>query len=224
MKTQSILILSLLAARAAVTYGFVVQNLQTKPQMRIAPQLSLKMISSNSDAALSRRTMLSKVSFVSSMIIPLLSNPSLSFAEASVTTEEFEKILKDSYRSIQLVEFSGSKSETCNVKLIDGTTFSISDLVESPVDPRSPLKLQALCRGYNVPTKNLGLESALVSTPKRKKVYMNSRVQEAASKEAAKRERLRLDEEERLRALYLMEEEEAKKLIELEAKKAQAIQ
>lgn len=159
-----------------------------------------------------RRTVLIGASTSIISLFTTTSNPSKSFAEASVTTEEFQKILKDSYRSIQLVEFSGPKSETCKVKLIDGTTFYISDLIESPVDPRSPLKLQAECRGYNVPTKNLGMELALTGTPKKKKVYMNSRMQEASVKEAAKRERMKADEEDRLRALFEMEEEEALQL------------
>ena len=173
---------------------------------------------------ISRRFILSRA--LSSTLIPtLLVSKSTSALAAevgmSITTDEFEKILKDSYRSIQVVEFSGPKSETCVVKLIDGTTFSISDLIESSIDPRSPLKLQATCRGYNIPVKNLGLEEALLNTPKKKKVYMNSRVQEAALKEAAKKERLKLDEEERLKALFIMEEEETKKQLQKDAEEVE---
>jgi len=129
----------------------------------------------------------------------------------SVTVKEFESILKDSAKSIQVVEFSGPKSESALIRLVDGTTFTLSDLVESPTDPRSPLKLAALCREYRVATKFVGLELAVKGGEKRKKVYMNSRVAEAAEKERAKKERMAQDEEERLAALYKLEEEEAKK-------------
>ena len=191
----------------------------------------LQMTSSSSPSSneISRRSMMNKSFFISPLLLSFSSmatNPDQAIAaeESSVTSEQFETLLKDSFRSIQIVEFSGTKSENCRVRLLDGTTFTISDLVESPTDPRSPLKLQALCRGYNVPIKNVGLESVLANTPKRKKVYMNSRVQEAAAKEAAKKERMRLDEEERMRALYLMEQEEAIRLQKLEAKKNEASQ
>lgn len=63
-----------------------------------------------------------------------------------LTTKEFLIILRDSAKSIQRVEFSGPKAETVRVKLIDGTSFGISDVIESPTDPRSPLKVQAACR------------------------------------------------------------------------------
>mmetsp|Transcript_12041 Transcript_12041/g.17962 ORF Transcript_12041/g.17962 Transcript_12041/m.17962 type:complete len:214 (-) Transcript_12041:231-872(-) len=128
-----------------------------------------------------------------------------------VTVKEFEIILKDSAKSIQVVEFSGPKSETALIRLVDGTTFTITDLIESPVDPRSPLKLAATCREYRVPTKFVGLELAVKGGEKKKKVYMNSRVAEAAEKEKAKRERMAQDEADRLAALYKLEEEEAKK-------------
>ena len=63
-----------------------------------------------------------------------------------LTTEEFFIIVRDSAKSIQRVDFSGPKSETVRVLLIDGTVFGISDVVESSTDPRSPLKVQAACR------------------------------------------------------------------------------
>lgn len=63
-----------------------------------------------------------------------------------ITTDEFLIILRDSAKSIQRVEFSGPKAETVRVKLIDGTQFGLSDVVESSTDPRSPLKVQAACR------------------------------------------------------------------------------
>jgi hypothetical protein len=63
-----------------------------------------------------------------------------------LTTDEFLIIVRDSARSIQRVEFDGPKGETVRVRLIDGTAFGISDVIESPIDPRSPLKVQAACR------------------------------------------------------------------------------
>jgi hypothetical protein len=125
-----------------------------------------------------------------------------------VKSQEFESILRDSGRSIQLVEFAGPKGETVTVRLVDGTTFGISDVIESPTDPRSPLKLSALCRQYKVPTKFLAFDSILANAPKKKKVYMNSIVQKAAEKEALKLERLKQDEAERLAALYEIETRE----------------
>ena len=66
-----------------------------------------------------------------------------------LTLDEFLIILRDSARSIQRVEFSGPKAETVRVRLIDGTVFGIKDIIESPTDPRSPLKVQAACREFN---------------------------------------------------------------------------
>lgn len=130
-------------------------------------------------------------------------------------SSEFDVILRDSAKSIVSVELSGPKSETALVRLADGTTFSISDLIESNTDPRSPLKLVARCRLYNVPVKNVGLEAALSgensiigSSGKKKKSYMNKQVQKAEEKEQAKRERMAEDERERLAELYRMEGEE----------------
>jgi len=137
----------------------------------------------------------------------------------SVTTAEFDVILKDSAKSIVAVELSGPKSETAVVRLVDGTTFTISDLVESSTDPRSPLKLVARCRLYKIPIKNTGLLSAvsggLISdSGKKTKSYMNPRVQEAEKKEQAKRERMAEDERDRLEQLYKLEGEEKGFLVE----------
>ncbi len=111
-------------------------------------------------------------------------------------------------KSVKGVELSGPKQETAIVTLIDGTQFIISDLIESPVDPRSPLKLIATCRSYNVPTKSVGLEEAVLSLSsqgsKKKKVYMNKRVQIAAEKEREKKERMEQDEIDRLAELERM--------------------
>lgn len=126
----------------------------------------------------------------------------------SVTVSEFEEILKQSTRSIEIVDFTGPKGDKVMIKLVDGTLFTLSDVVESSTDPRSPLQVLALCRGYKVPTKFSTLLGALDTAPKKKKVYMNSREVEAAKKEKEKRERLMKDEEERLEELRLMKEEE----------------
>ena len=137
-----------------------------------------------------------------------------------VKTDEFEKILRDSGRSIQIVEFAGTSGETITARLVDGTTFGVADVIESPTDPRSPLKIAALCRQYKVPTKFVAFDAVLATTPKKKKVYMNSIVQKAAEKEVLKIERMRQDEEERLAALYQMEEDEAKRGMKMNWKHA----
>ncbi|KAI2489655.1 hypothetical protein MHU86_24927 [Fragilaria crotonensis] len=128
-----------------------------------------------------------------------------------VKTDEFENILRDSGRSIQIVEFAGTSGESITVRLVDGTTFGISDIIDSPTDPRSPLKISAMCRQYKVSTKFVAFDAILATTPKKKKVYMNSIVQKAAEKEVLKIERMKQDEEERLAALYQMETDEAKR-------------
>lgn len=125
-----------------------------------------------------------------------------------VTTDEFLIILRDSSRSIQVVEFSGPKSETVMVKLVDGTVFGIKDVVESPTDPRSPLRIAAYCRENQVPTRFLTIEAALASAPRRKKVYTNQRVAEANEKEKERVARMQADEQARLAELYKMQEAE----------------
>jgi len=182
-------------------------------QRKINPSSKKLFSTSSSDTndvksdVMNRRSLLNKIAKVSlsSSSLAFLSNSNVANAIDSVTTSEFQEILKTSYRSIESVEFSGPKGETAVAKLIDGTLFEISDLVESPVDPRSPLKLASVLRGYGIPTKFTSLDLALNKTPKRTKVYYNSRVQEAAKKEAEKAERIRLDEEERLKQLELYE-------------------
>jgi hypothetical protein len=125
-----------------------------------------------------------------------------------VTTDEFLVILRDSARSIQVVEFSGPKSETATVKLVDGTNFGIKDVIESPTDPRSPLRIAAYCRENQVPTRFLTIEAALSKAPRRKKVYTNQRVAEANEKEKEREARMRADEEARLAELYKLQEAE----------------
>lgn len=85
----------------------------------------------------------------------VFSAPLAAFADAAeegnvpmLSLDEFLVILRDSARSIQRVEFSGPRGETVRVRLIDGTAFGIKDIIESPTDPRSPLKVQAACREF----------------------------------------------------------------------------
>lgn len=169
----------------------------------------------NNNQITRRRSFLSNLLSASSAIILLPSAPD-AFAASdiipAVTSAEFDVILKDSAKSILAVELSGPKSETAIVRLVDGTTFTISDLVESSTDPRSPLKLVARCRLYKIPIKNTGLLSAvsgegsmISDSGRKKKSYMNPRVQEAEKKEREKRERMAEDERDRLEELYKME-------------------
>jgi hypothetical protein len=123
-------------------------------------------------------------------------------AMAMVTADEFNIILRDSSRGITRVEFSGPKSDTVTVRLVDGTAFGIKDVIESSTDPRSPLKIAAACRENKVPTRFVDIESILSTTPKKKKMYTNERVAEAARKETEKKIRMQQDEEDRLAALY----------------------
>ncbi|KAL7452734.1 hypothetical protein ACHAWC_004455, partial [Mediolabrus comicus] len=167
-------------------------------------------VSPDQNNNLDRRSVLTNLAVVcASTIIPTTANAAPIPDIPSVTSSEFDVILRDSAKSIVSVELSGPKSETALVRLADGTTFSISDLVESNTDPRSPLKLVARCRLYNVPIKNTGLLSAvsgessiISSTGKKKKSYMNKQVQKAEEKEKEKRERMAEDERERLAELY----------------------
>jgi len=142
-------------------------------------------------------------------------NVPAAWAIPMATTAEFEGLLKGGAKSVEVVEFNGPKNDIVTVKLIDGTIFGISDVIESSVDPRSPLKIAATCREYKVPTKFVGLEAVLAtsSTSKKKQVYMNERVLEAAKKEKEKKERLAQDEADRLRQIREMEEMEMAKTI-----------
>lgn len=124
-----------------------------------------------------------------------------------LTVDELGIILRDSPYSVQIVEFSGPKAETITVKLVDGTSFGLKDIIESSTDPRSPLKVAAACREVGVKTKFVDLEALLTKTPK-KKLYTNQRVQDAQAKTKAQEERMRQDEEDRLAALQKMEKEE----------------
>ena len=112
--------------------------------------------------------------------------------------EEFSSILRDSPFSVEVVQFSGPKSETVTVKLLDGTVFGIKDVVESSADPRSPLKIVATCRDANVKTEFVDFKAVLATSPQKRKMYTNERVQKAYELQAAQKERIRLDELDRL--------------------------
>lgn len=184
------------------------QSMVAKSSVRHSIALNMSMMN-NEQVSVNRRsymvqmaTAIATVTTVNEgMILPANAMP-------MVTVAEFESILRTSAKSIQIVELSGPKSETAIATLIDGTQFGILDLYESPTDPRSPLKLIATCRLYNIPTKSVGLEQAVLSLTssgaKKKKVYMNKRVQEAAEKEREKKERMEQDELERLQELERM--------------------
>jgi hypothetical protein len=166
----------------------------------VGPQFMLPTSSEES----SRRTFLSSA-VVGVASSTLLSLPSPVNAIPMVSTDEFNTILRDSARSIDVVEFSGPKSETVTVVLVDGTTFGINDIIESSTDPRSPLKIAAMCKANLVPYKFVNIEAVLNATPRKKKMYTNARVLEAAEKEREKSIRMQQDEEIRQQQLREMQ-------------------
>jgi hypothetical protein len=157
-----------------------------------------------------RRVFLVNSVATTSGLLAVLTTPLAALAIPMVSTPEFESVLRDSARSVQVVEFSGPRSTIATVRLVDGTTFGINDIIESSTDPRSPLQLAATCRQYKVPCKFVMLEEALSSVPKKKKLYQNEIVQKAAGKEKLRKERMQQDENDRLAAMYQLEEQEAK--------------
>lgn len=172
--------------------------------------LPAKYATSSSTLNASRRSFVSQA-IVGSMCVAAATTALVppALAIPSVTVNEFEQILKNSARSINVVEFSGPKGDIVTVKLADGTTFGISDIIESPTDPRSPLKLLATLRSYKVPCKFMTLENALSTSKTKRKSFANERVQLAAEKEREKAQRIAEDEAERQAELYKMEQEEA---------------
>ncbi len=133
-----------------------------------------------------------------------------------ITVEELETLFKTSAKSVLVVEFSGPRSETVMVKLVDGVTqFGLSDVIESPTDPRSPLRVAAICREFKVPTKFTTIESMLAKTSRtsgsgatKRKLYTNDRVREAQVKEKEKKERMDQDEAERLVELFQYQQQQ----------------
>lgn len=136
-----------------VTDAFLVSTDDKIHQMTTNTRLMAEIPSSTPET--SRRELLLKATAVfGSAVLSNVVFPFMAVADADdsgipmLTTDEFFIILRDSSKSIQRVEFSGPKAETVLVKLIDGTKFGLSDIIESSTDPRSPLKIQAACREY----------------------------------------------------------------------------
>jgi len=179
---------------ASVCVGF-----QQQPLARQQFQSALPMMGStenDGDGQNNRRNFL--VSSFAATATGLFSFQQSAMAMPMATAEEFNTVVRDSPLSIKVVEFSGPKSETVVVKLLDGTVFGIKDIVESSIDPRSPLKIVATCKSANVKTSFVELEALLAGSPKKKKMYTNERVQKAYELQAAQKERIRLDELDRL--------------------------
>lgn len=142
--------------------------------------------------------------FAAGAVIAAAANASPVRAMPMVTAAEFTTIVRDSARSIARVDFAGPRGETVVVRLVDGTTFGIKDAVESSTDPRSPLKIAALCNASKVPYKFVDIEALLAATPRTKKVYANARVLEAAEKQKEKAVRMQQDEDLRQEELQEM--------------------
>jgi len=161
----------------------------------------------NNNKIIQRRSLINAFSALPLLLIP----PKAARADSIplISSADFDIILKDSAKSILSVELSGPKSETAIVKLVDGTTFAIGDLVESSTDPRSPLKLVARCRLFKIPVKNTGLANALPNmtstSGKKKKNFANTRVQQAEKLNEEARARMAEDERERLEEVYKSE-------------------
>ena len=180
---------------AGVCLGFQQQPLAIdKAAVRQPFGSALPMMGSSEEASLQRRNFLT-TSFAA---VGLFSFQQSAMAIPMASVEEFNSIIRDSPFSVEVVEFSGPRSESVVVKLVDGTVFGIKDIIESSSDPRSPLKIVATCRDANVKTKFVDLEAVLAASPKKKKMYTNERVQKAYELQAAQKERIRLDELDRL--------------------------
>jgi hypothetical protein len=123
-----------------------------------------------------------------------------------ITMDQFiNTVIRDSASSIRSIEFSGPQSETVRIILQDDSVFGISDVIESPTDPRSPLKLVAVAKANGIPVRFVNLESIVV---RNKAVYANERVQAAFVKEQEKAQRMQADEEWRLLEVARMKEAE----------------
>lgn len=195
MGITTIVLLLQVAFLAGVCLGFQQQPLSSnKAAVRQPFDSALPMMGSSEEASLQRRNFLA-TSFAA---VGLFSFQQSAMAIPMASVEEFNSIIRDSPFSVEVVEFSGPRSESVVVKLVDGTVFGIKDIIESPSDPRSPLKIVATCRDANVKTKFVDLEAVLAASPKKKKMYTNERVQKAYELQAAQKERIRLDELDRL--------------------------
>lgn len=173
----------------------------TQPPIGDSSRISTNKADSFSSSAAYDQTFISnRRSFMSiltgcSLLVTVAASSSPAHALPMVTSDEFDIILRDSARSIEQVEFSGPRSETVTVRLMDGTAFGIQGVVESSTDPRSPLKIAAACKSNLVPAHFVDIENVLAASPRKKKVYTNSRVLEAAVRQEEKKVRLQQDEE-----------------------------
>jgi len=188
---------------AGVCVGFQKQplpNKATSRQQQFRSHSVLPMMGStdNDDNAPNNHSGQRRTFLASSFAAVLFSFQQSAMAMPMASFDEFNTVLRDSPLSIQVVEFSGPKSETVIVKLVDGTVFGLKDIIESPSDPRSPLKVVAYCKEANVKTRFVDLEAALAGSPRKKKMYTNERVQKAYELQAEQKERMRLDELDRL--------------------------
>ena len=191
---------------AGVCLGFQQQPLSNMGISQRSSKSALPMMqSSDSNEPSNQR----RAFFATAFAAGLFSFQQSAMAIPMASVEEFASILRDSPLSVDVVEFSGPRSETVVVKLVDGTVFGIKDIIESPSDPRSPLKLKAICRDANVRTRFPELEAVLAAAPKKKKLYTNERVQKAYELQAAQKERIRLDELDRLAQVEAQEKAEA---------------
>lgn len=197
---------------AGVCVAFQQQPLAGKVSSQrrlIQNNIPLMMTETNNENGLGSQRRNFLVTSVAAVATGLFSFQQSAMAIPMATIDEFNIILTDSPLSVRVVEFSGPRSDNVVVKLVDGTIFGIKDIIESPTDPRSPLKVAALCREANVKTKFVDLEAMLAGSPKKKKMYTNERVQKAYELQAAQKERIRQDELDRLRQVAIMEEQEA---------------
>lgn len=206
MAINKMVVLLQAAFLAGVCLGFQQQPLSNTGMSRLSSESARPMMQSseNNEPSNQRRTFLA-----TAFAAGLFSFQQSAMAIPMASVEEFASILRDSPLSVDVVEFSGPRSETVVVKLVDGTVFGIKDIIESPSDPRSPLKLKAICRDANVRTRFPELEAVLAAAPKKKKLYTNERVQKAYELQAAQKERIRLDELDRLAQVEAQEKAEA---------------
>lgn len=206
MAINKMVVLLQAAFLAGVCLGFQQQPRSNTRMSRLSSESALPMMqpSENNEPSNQRRTFLA-----TAFAAGLFSFQQSAMAIPMASVEEFASILRDSPLSVDVVEFSGPRSETVVVKLVDGTVFGIKDIIESPSDPRSPLKLKAICRDANVRTRFPELEAVLAAAPKKKKLYTNERVQKAYELQAAQKERIRLDELDRLAQVEAQEKAEA---------------
>lgn len=207
---MAVVVAIMCAPRVVVSLSFLSPLLSSsRPKQQSCRQSSRSSQLSVSDQQ--RRNIFSGIATSSAVVVAgIFQGPTVANAIPMVSVDEFGIILRDSPRSVRVVTFSGPKSENVVVQLVDGTVFGIKDVVESPTDPRSPLKVRAACRENGVATKFTDIEAILSksTTLPQKKLYTNQRVRDAQLKELERQERIRQDEEARLAQLAQMEKDE----------------